>query len=147
MSQIGDDVIAVEAAASKGIYLWDYLTNEFKFFRSLSNAKSIPTSAHVKISTEWLNIGKHSRPFLLNEYSQNTHTSYSLPLSPYCKLWCVWSGSRGPLLPTSCHMAPSLALAISLKNIKIFQIPSYWAHLLLGLAFLFIHGYISIIFH
>ena len=65
VSQIGDDVIAVEAAASKGIYLWDYLTNEFKFFRSLSNAKSIPTSAHVKISTEWLNIGKHSRPFLL----------------------------------------------------------------------------------
>ena len=59
VSQIGDDVIAVEAATSKGIYLWDYLTNEFKFFGSLSNAKSIPTSAHVKISTEWLNIGKH----------------------------------------------------------------------------------------
>ena len=36
-------------------------------------------------------------------------------------------GSNSPLLPSSCHMTLVLALAITLKNIKIFQIHSIWA--------------------
>ena len=42
-----------------------------------------------------------------------------------CKVYD--QATRAPL-PTSCRMAPVLDLAISLKNIKIFQIPSFRAH-------------------
>ena len=62
--------------------------------------------------------GLKSRKKVESGSKKSISTSFQVRAAPE-----NWSKFTTPLLPTSYNMAPDLALAISLKNIKIFQIP------------------------